>query len=104
MQWVSSLLDSASSDLIGATNWWPRATSALEAAATAPTYGEAVSVACRKLQIDTLWDQSADRLAALESTIGPHLAEWAAIVHAELPYLIALTRIQRQATKNGAKK
>lgn len=97
--WLSALLDSASTDVIGVTNWWTRATSALETAATAPTYGAAVSTGTRKLQIETLTDKSSTTLASLEKVMSPHMAEWAEIVHTEAPYLVALTRIHRQARK-----
>lgn len=101
--WLSSLLDSASTDVIGVANWWDRATSALTTAATAPTYGSAVTTGARKLQIDTLTAESSRTLADLETTIAPHLDEWCEIVHTEAPYLVALVRIHRQ-TRRAHKK
>lgn len=101
---MMALLDSASSDLIGVSNWWPRAESALEAAASASSWGEAVTVACRKLQIDTLTPESAASLTGLEAAIEPNLADWAEVVHAERQYLVALTKITRTARKNASKK
>jgi len=102
--WLDALLGSASVDTIGVTNWWPRATSALvTAAATADSYGHAVSTACRKLQIDVLSAHSAKALADLEPQIGPHLAQWQALAERDAEYLVALTRVHRQA-KSAARK
>ncbi|MFB9776150.1 hypothetical protein [Brevibacterium otitidis] len=101
--WLSAILDSAHVDVIGVTNWWPRATAALETAATSATYGEAVTIACRKLQIDTLLTKSSEQLVALEDTIGPRLGDWQQIVAAEAPYLIALTKITRKTRKETKK-
>lgn len=99
VEWLSAVLDSAHVDTIGVSNWWDRATAALQTAATASSYGEAVSTAARKLQIDVYRDTSAATLARLETVIGADLPAWSEIVHAEAPYLVALVRIHRQARK-----
>lgn len=103
VKWLNAILDSASTDTIGVSNWWPRATAALETAATASTYGEAVTIACRKLQIESLLVKSSEPLASLESSIGANLDDWQQLVSAEAPYLIALTRITRKTRKETQK-
>ena len=56
-----------------------------------------MSVAARKLQIDVLSADSAKTLKALEGKLGPHLADWREIAQRDAEYLIAMTRIHRQA-------
>lgn len=97
--WLSALLDSASVDTIGVTNWWDRATSALATAATATTYGEATTTAARKLQIDTLTARTAETITQLEPLITADYPAWQHLAASETPYLIALTRITRQANR-----
>lgn len=100
VRWLDAILSSASVDTIGVTNWWPRATAALTtAAATADTYGHAVTVACHKLQIDVLAKDSAKTLADLEPQITPHLGEWRQTCERDAVYLVALTRIHRDKRK-----
>lgn len=94
--WLSAVLDSADTGVIGVANWWPRATAALETAATASTYGEAVTIACRKLQIDSLLEDSARAIALLEPVIGTDMGGWQQIVASEAPYIVALTRVDRK--------
>jgi len=104
VRWLDALLSSASVDTIGVTNWWPRATAALvTAAATADTYGHAVSVACRKLQIDVLSKESAKTLADLQPSIGTVFTEWRQIAERDAEYLVALTRLHRDARKPSRK-
>ena len=99
VDWLSALLDSADTDVIGVANWWPRATSALQTAATAATYGQAVTTACRKLQIDVLSPRSAQALTAAEAVVGADLEAWRRIVEAEAVYIVALTRIARTSRR-----
>jgi len=104
VEWLDALLSSASTDTIGVTNWWPRATSALiTAAATADSYAHAVSVACRKLQIDVLSPGSAKTLAGLEPQISPRLTEWQTLAEQDAEYLVALTRLRRKAAAAARK-
>ena len=97
--WLSAILDSASVDTIGVTNWWDRATAALTTASTADTYGEATAIAARKLQIDTLTTRTAETITQLEPVITADYPAWQHLAASETPYLIALTRITRQANR-----
>lgn len=91
--WLDGLLDCASVDTIGVSNWWTRATSALQAAATADTIGAAVTTAARKLQIDTL--VVPQPVLAAGQVIAAHHAAWQALVETEGVYLVALVRVTR---------
>jgi len=100
IRWQSALLDSASTDVIGVASWWDRATTALTtAAASATTYPQAVSTACKKLQIDTLSEPSARILSELEKVIGPRLAEWCETASRDAVYITAMTRVERTAKR-----
>lgn len=95
--WLCALLDSADPGVIGAANWWPRATAALVTAAeTAQSYGHAVDLAAGKLQVLTLSAASAKTLAALDRVIGPRLEQWRALGQREAVYVVALARVARQ--------
>src|ERR1700749_1891934 len=97
---LSALLDSASSDVIGAANWWPRAEAALStSAAGASTVGEAVTIAARNLQIDTTAARTDAALAQACEVIAAGFSDWQSLMDREAVYLIALTRIHRQARK-----
>jgi hypothetical protein len=105
VRFLDSLLSSASTDVIGVAHWWDRATSALRtAAARAGSYADAVSIACRKLQVDQLSEPSARALTALEPQIAPHLQAWKDLASRDAVYLVALTRVlraNRQAQKGN---
>lgn len=104
VRWQSALLDSASTDIIGVSSWWDRAATALTTAtASAATYAQAVSTACRKLQIDVLSEPSARTLAELEPIIGPLLSQWCELASRDAVYITALTRVER-TTKRATKK
>lgn len=96
VEWLSALLDSASVDIIGATHWWDRAASALEtAAAGADSAAQATTIACRKLQIDVLSEQSSATVADIAARLDTRWGEWVEKIAAESIYLVALCRVQR---------
>ncbi len=103
VKWTSALLDSASSDEIGPANWWPRATSALVTASGASTIGEAVTTAARKLQVDVAAPHADAELLAASDIIAQDYPAWAQLVDREAVYLIALTRVYRNARKAARK-
>lgn len=101
--WINSLLDSASSDVIGVANWWDRATSALvTAAAGASTIGEATTIAARKLQIESTSPGSDATLLEASKVIAADFAGWQRIVDTEAVYLIALARVARKTRRKAA--
>lgn len=98
---MNSLLDSASSDQIGVANWWDRATSALvTAAAGASTIGEATTIAAHKLELESTVPYTDEALVPACEAIAAEFAAWQQLVDRESVYLIALTRVTRQARKN----
>lgn len=93
---MNALLDSASTDVIGVSNWWARAKTALEtAAAGAENAAHAVTIASRKLQIDTLTKDATATITEVGPIIDAHFSEWTAIVARESVYIVALTRVSR---------
>lgn len=103
VRFLDALLDSASVDLIGVANWWLRATSALRVAASAQSYGHAVSAAAGKLQIDVLSAGSSKALAGLEASIAPEFGQWCAVADREAEYVVALARLAR-SSRSAARK
>lgn len=104
IEWMSAILDSADVAEIGVSHWWPRARAAMEtAAASADTYAQAVSVACKKLQIETLAPKSAGTLTTLEAVIGPHLDVWRELAQRDAVYLVALVQVARAEQREVSK-
>ncbi len=101
VEWLDALLSSASVEVIGRDHWWGRAEAALVTAAAADTYSHAVSVACRKLQIETLSLDSSRVLRELAGQVSPRLQEWRRLAERDAPYLIALTRLRRDARRTA---
>ena len=85
--------------------WDTRAKTAIEAAAAGSSTGaEAVSAACRKLQIDTLTkDASARVVADVVPVIDADYPAWAAHVARTLTYIIALARVENDEAKAARK-
>lgn len=97
---VNALLDSADVHTIGVPNWWPRATTALEtAAAGAESAAHAVTIASRKLQIDTLSKESAVTVARVAPIIDADYQAWVQTVAREAVYIVALARVAREERK-----
>ena len=86
--------------------WNTRAKTAIEAAAAgSSTAAEAVTAACRKLQIDTLtMGASAQVVAHVAPVIDADYPGWAAHVARTLTYIIALARVENDEAKAARKK
>lgn len=79
--------------------WSGRATTALEtAAAGAATWPEAVTIACRKLQIDTLTNSAAATVTRLAGELADYEA-WASHIARNVIYIVALANVAREARK-----
>ena len=98
---LDAVLSSADSDVIGAKNWWPRATSALQAAAGAgDSWPRVCSTLAAKLQIDVLHDRDARVLAALGARLDSALlGRWCYLAQRDAVYLVAMCRIVRDDRK-----
>ena len=83
--------------------WDTRAKTAIEAAAAgSATAAEAVSAACRKLQIDTLTKDAATRVVTeVTPIIDADYPAWAAHVARTITYIVALARVENDETKTA---
>lgn len=72
--------------------WTGRAATALETAATAADMHEAVTLAARKLQIDTLSKDASTAVVTIADKV-PDFEEWAAHVTRNSIYILALARV-----------
>lgn len=80
--------------------WTGRAATAIEtAAAGATTWGQAVTTAARKLQIDTLTGPASAVVTAHQAVIDADYEAWAAHVARNIVYIIALANIDRDNRK-----
>ena len=78
--------------------WTGRATTAIEtAAAGAESWPQAVTIAARKLQIDTLTNTAA--AAVTKASEGIDFQEWAAHIARNIVYIVALANVERDARK-----
>lgn len=84
--------------------WAGRATTAIEtAAAGASSFPEAVTVAARKLQIDTLSNEPAKVVTRLAAQLGDRYEQWASHVARNIVYIVALANVARDARKPAKK-
>ena len=83
--------------------WDTRAKTAIEAAAAgSATAAEAISAACRKLQIDTLTKDAAGRVVTdVTPIIDADYPAWAAHVARTITYIVALARVENDETKTA---
>jgi len=107
VRFQSAMLDSADVEVIGTSNWWDRAQTALETgAATGTRFSEVVSATAKKLQITWAlsWDtaEEIDRLTA-ELADEQAFAEFRELCQRDAVYITALTRIHRQARRKAAR-
>ena len=80
--------------------WAGRATTAIEtAAAGSENWEQAITTACRKLQIDTLNSESAETVVKLSAVIGGNYEDWAAHVARNIVYIVALANVERDKRK-----
>jgi hypothetical protein len=98
---LDAILDSASVDLIGVSNWWDRARTALETgAAAAVDYPTLISAMARKLQISYALSPATSKTVA---AVGAELADNPGLLPAlrdhcrrNAVYIVALVRLARQ--------
>lgn len=99
---VLSVMASASTKKIAATEWWPRAKSALETAASeATSWQHMVSAMCKKLQIETLTANSANSVCSIELR-GDEFNSFRALCERDAVYMVALAqskRVEQRAEK-----
>lgn len=101
---LNALLDSADVQTIGVANWWPRAATALEtAAAGGESAAHAVTIAARKLQIETLTRDASETVARVAPLIDADYPGWSETVAREAVYIVALARVSREERKTAAK-
>lgn len=80
--------------------WAGRAASAVEAAAAgAATAGEAVTIAARKLQIETLTPFAAKAATQAAAVIDTDIEAWAGHVARNIVYIVALANVDRDNRK-----
>lgn len=80
--------------------WNGRASTAIEtAAAGASTWGQAVTIAARKLQIDTLTPEAAQSVTKYQALIDADYEAWAGHVARNIVYIIALASVERDSRK-----
>lgn len=95
-QLVRAMMGSASSDKIRRIEWWSRARSALETAASAAdSYGSLVSVMGRKLQIDVTSPYTASELLAIRNEVAD-FEGWRRFLAAESLYVVAMAQAAAQ--------
>lgn len=102
---IFCLRDSLTDDGPSRLDFWSgRATSAIDsAAAGADTAAQAVTIACRKLQIDVLTLEASRRAKRAADVIDQDYPEWARHINRNLVYIVALAKIQN-STDKAAKK
>ncbi|APT92903.1 hypothetical protein CPHO_08395 [Corynebacterium phocae] len=80
--------------------WADRATTAIAAAAAgAESFGQAVTIAAHKLQIDTLTAAASKRLKTVAETLEPNFQEWVTHVDKTLVYIVALAKTENTIRK-----
>lgn len=95
---LDAILGSADPQVIGPSNWWPRATSALQtAAARATCVRDFTTTAAAKLQVEALTEATAHRVkASLDLLSDPGVfARWRLIAERDAVYIAAMTRLKR---------
>lgn len=85
--------------------WNERAATAIEtAAAGADTAPQALSIACRKLQIEGIKPGAVDTAKRATDVMGEDFQAWVAHVSKTMPYIVMLARLDRDNRKKPAKK
>lgn len=82
-----------------------RAASAIEtAAAGATSWGQAVTIAARKLQIETLTGPAATSVTSHQALVDADYEAWAGHVARNIVYIVALAYVARPTTKSTKSK
>lgn len=95
---LDALLSAASVDVIGVSNWWDRATSALTAAAArAATVRDMVTVTTDKLQVGTLPEATMREVVRIEGLLAAPavFARWRRIAERDAVYVAGMVRLRR---------
>jgi hypothetical protein len=106
-EYLDAVLDSASVDVIGVSNWWPRAVNALTtSAARATCLRDMVTTCVGKMQIETLTDRSAKKIMRLERQIADPVvfSRWRRIAERDAIYVAAMVRLARADRRDTGKK
>ena len=98
---IFCLRDSLTDDGPSRMDFWNgRATTAVEsAAAGASDAAQAVTIACRKLQISVLTAEASRRARRAARTIDQDFSAWQRHIDRTLVYVVALAKIQNQDKK-----
>lgn len=98
---IFCLRDSLTDDGPSRLDFWSgRATTAIDsAAAGADTAAQAITIACRKLQIDVLTLDASKRAKKAADVIDQDYAEWARHISRNLVYIVALAKIANSTDK-----
>ncbi|WP_151530553.1 MULTISPECIES: hypothetical protein [Corynebacterium] len=102
---IFALRDSLTDDGPSRLDFWGgRITSAIDsAAAGADTAAHAVTIACRKLQIETLTLDAAKRAKRAADIIDADYTEWSRHIARNLVYVVALAKIKNSTDKASKK-
>jgi hypothetical protein len=97
---VLTMMRSASTEKIRPLDWWPRAKSALETAATtAESWPHFISLMAKKLQIETVKAITANELCSIATKIEPHFERWRELCERDAVYLVAMAQVERNKEK-----
>jgi hypothetical protein len=100
---VLAMMSNASSDVISPLDWWTRAKSALvTAAARGRSWGQIVSIMAKKLQIETLRNDTSNLICSM-ALDGELLRQWQRIVGQQAIYIVAEAQAERQRQKEESK-
>lgn len=92
---VRAMMSSASAKHIRPIEWWSRAKSALETAATcADSFGSLVSTMGRKLQIEVTRVWTGQEIVRLAHVVGSDFETWRRYVVAEALYVVAIAQAE----------
>lgn len=106
---LDAVLASADVEVIGVSNWWDRATSALKTgAATGTDVRSVVTRMAGKLQVETLSEPSARAVRATAALLADPVVfrRWAQLADRDAVYIAAMVRLRRadrRAAKQAAK-
>ena len=93
---VLAVMASASTERIDPRRWWERAKTALETgAAVGADFPEMVSVMSRKLEIEVLTTDSAERVDALARDIGEDFEAFRRLCEDQALYAVAMAQAAR---------
>ena len=103
---VLAMMQSASTDKIGALDWWPRARTAIETAAdVASSWPHLISKMAAKLQIDATQTGSAKAISFLgdELSEGKAFDRFRALCRRDAVFIVAMAQAKRDEQKRARK-